>query len=142
VLNAAGAGAAGGLGAGLIAFARAEVRPGFKVVAEALRLRERIRGAGLLITGEGRLDRQTGYGKAVAGLVRMAAEVRVPILVVPGDLGPGWGEILPYVYGVEPIIGSTATQTEAMTRPAAMLTLAAERAVRGWMRAVSAKDTH
>ena len=133
VLISPGAGAAGGLGAGLIAFARAKVQPGFEVVAAALGLRERIRGADLLLTGEGRLDGQSDYGKTVAGIARMAAESGVPVLVVPGALGPGWETILPYVDGVEPIVGDTATVEDAMARPAIMLALAVERAVSGWM---------
>ena len=140
VLISPGAGAAGGLSAGLIAFARAKVQAGFEVVAAAMQLRERIRGADLLLTGEGRLDGQTGYGKAVAGVARMAAECVVPVLVVPGALGPGWESILPYVDGVEPIVGSVTTEKEAMSRPAAMLTLAVERAVRGWMNAKRVSD--
>jgi glycerate kinase len=135
-----GAGAAGGLGAGLIAFARAEVQPGFDVVANAMRLRERIKGADLLLTGEGRLDGQTGSGKTVAGIARMAAGSGVPVLVVPGALGPGWESILPYVDGVEPIVGTAATENEAMARPAAMLALVVERAVRGWMSAKRVSD--
>jgi len=140
VLATPGAGAAGGLGAGLIAFAHAKVRPGFEVVAGAMRLRERIAGADLLLTGEGRLDRQSGYGKATLGIARMAAECGVPVLVVPGALGPGWEAILPYADGVEPIVGSTATEKEAVARPAAMLALAVERAVRGWMSAKGISD--
>ncbi|MDO8616955.1 MAG: glycerate kinase [Dehalococcoidia bacterium] len=131
VLDAPGAGAAGGLGAGLIAFLRAEVRPGIEVVAEAIGLAERIRGADLLLTGEGRLDAQTGYGKTVAGVARLAKELGVAVLVVPGMLAPGWERILPLVDGVEPVAGATATVEEALARPAALLALTAERAVRG-----------
>ena len=133
VLISPGVGAAGGLGAGLIAFAGAEVRPGFEVVAEAIRLRERLRGVDLLLTGEGRLDGQTGYGKTVAGVARMAAECGVPTLVVPGALAPGWEDLLPYVDGVEPVVGSATTEEQALARPAEMLALTVERAVRGWM---------
>jgi glycerate kinase len=133
VLISPGAGAAGGLGAGLIAFARAHVQPGFDVVGAAMGLRERIRGADLLLTGEGRLDGQTGYGKTVAGVARMAAESGVSVLVVPGALAPGWEAILPYVDGVEPIVGDTATEEEATARPAAMLALAVQRAVSNWL---------
>jgi glycerate kinase len=88
-----GAGAAGGLGAGLIAFLGADLRPGFELVAEIVRLRERIRGADLVITGEGRLDGQTQYGKTVAGVARMAAEEGVPVIAVPGSFGEGWETI-------------------------------------------------
>jgi len=94
VLDRPGSGAAGGLGAGLIGFARAEVRPGFDVVAEVTGLRKRLIGADLVITGEGRLDGQTHYGKAVLGVAKMAKECRVPVLVVPGMLAPGWDTVL------------------------------------------------
>jgi glycerate 2-kinase len=140
LLTAPGAGAAGGLGAGLIAFSGAEIQPGFDVVAGTVRLAARIRDADLLLTGEGRLDRQTTYGKVVAGVARLAAERGVPVLVVPGALGPGWEAVLPYVAGVEPIVGDTVTEEEAMARPAAMLSLTVERAVRGWLAAKQASD--
>ncbi len=136
VLAAAGAGAAGGLGAGLIAFLGAEVRPGIEVVTEIVRLRERLRGAQLLVTGEGRLDGQTGWGKTVAGVARIAAEMGVPVLVVPGALGPGWETILPLVEGVEPVVGAAATVEDSLARPAELLALTAERALRGWARTV------
>ena len=132
VLNRPGAGAAGGLGAGLIAFARAEVRPGFEVVAGAIGMRERLVGADLLITGEGRLDGQTHYGKAVMGVAKMAWECRVRVLVIPGMLAPGWESVLPYADGVEPVVGGAATEQQAIQRPAEMLALTVERALRGW----------
>ncbi len=97
VAEVPGAGSAGGLGAGLIAFLRAEIRPGIGVVAEAAHLRERLRGADLVITGEGRLDGQTQYGKTVAGVARIAHEEGVPVLVVPGALGEGWESLQPLV---------------------------------------------
>jgi len=132
VLDRPGAGAAGGLGAGLMAFAGAEVRPGFDIIAEAIGLREQLVGADLLITGEGRLDGQTHYGKAVMGVAKMARECLVPVLVVPGALAPGWEALLAYADGVEPIVGSAATEQQARERPAEMLALTVERALRGW----------
>ncbi len=134
-----GAGAAGGLGAGLIAFLGARIRPGFEVVAEAVRLAERLTGADLAVTGEGRLDGQTIYGKTVAGVARLAASMGVPVLVVPGALGPGWEAILPWVYGVEPMAGSAVTLEEALQRPAAVLAMTVERALRGWHRMEEAR---
>ncbi|MEE8346242.1 MAG: glycerate kinase [Dehalococcoidia bacterium] len=135
VLGAPGAGAAGGLGAGLIAFLGARIEPGVEVVAEVVRLRERIRGAGLLLTGEGCLDGQTGYGKTVAGVARMAADEGVPVIAVAGSLGSGWERILRMgVEGVEAIVPRSATQAEAMARPAELLAATAARAVRGWLR--------
>ena len=134
VLAATGAGAAGGLGAGLIAFLNAEVRPGIEVVAEIVRLRDRLRGADLLVTGEGRLDGQTGWGKTVAGVARIAGEEGVRVLIVPGALGPGWEAILPLVDGIEPVVGGAATAQDSLARPAELLALTAERALRGWAR--------
>jgi glycerate kinase len=67
-----GAGAAGGLGFGLMAFARARLSPGFGLVADALGLEARMRGADLVITGEGRLDAQSLQGKGPGGVARMA----------------------------------------------------------------------
>jgi glycerate 2-kinase len=79
-----GAGAAGGLGAGLVAFLGASLRPGVEVVMEAVRLRERLDGAGLLITGEGTFDQQSLHGKAPAGALRLAAEIGVPAVILCG----------------------------------------------------------
>jgi len=142
VLGRPGAGAAGGLGAGLIAFARAGVRPGFDVVAEATRLPERLLVVDLIITGEGRLDAQSTYGKAVFSLAKIAADSGISVLIVPGALGPGWEALLPYVAGVEPVVGSAATEHQVHERSAEFLSLTVERALRGWrrMRAISAEE--
>ena len=87
-----------------------------------------------ILTGEGRLDGQTAYGKTVAGVARIAAECGVPVLVVAGSLGPGWERILPLVEGVEPVVGATATLEDSLARPAALLAVTTERALRGWLR--------
>jgi glycerate kinase len=79
-----GAGAAGGMGAGLIAFLGARLRPGIDVVMEAVRLRERLDGADVVITGEGSFDEQSLHGKVPAGVMRAAQEHRVPVVVVSG----------------------------------------------------------
>ncbi len=71
-----GAGAAGGLGAGLVAFLGAELRSGVQTVMDAVRLRERMAGADLAITAEGRLDGQSAFGKATAGVIGAAREAR------------------------------------------------------------------
>ncbi len=135
VLDVPGAGSAGGLGAGLIAFLRARIEPGVEVVARTVRLRERLRGADLVLTGEGRLDGQTGYGKTVAGVARIAAAEGVPVIVVAGSLGPGWERVLKLgVEGVEPIVPRSGTLEDAMARPAEMLATTVARAVDGWLR--------
>lgn len=82
-----GSGAAGGLAGGLVAIG-AKMVPGFEVVAEKLSLAERVEAADLVVTGEGRLDRQSFAGKAVGGVVSLAAEAGVPVLVVAGVAEP------------------------------------------------------
>jgi len=135
VLDTPGAGAAGGLGAGLIAFLGARIEPGVEVVARTVRLGERLRGADLVLTGEGRLDGQTGYGKTVAGVARITRAEGVPVIAVAGSLGQGWERVLKLgVEGVEPIVPRSGTLEEAMARPAEMLAATTERAVNGWLR--------
>ncbi|MCJ7745662.1 MAG: glycerate kinase [Actinobacteria bacterium] len=97
VLKAPGAGAAGGLGAGLVAFCGARITSGVELVAEVVGLREKIIGADLVLTGEGSFDAQSARGKAPAGVARIAREMGVPAVILAGqlvgdagaDLGPG-----------------------------------------------------
>jgi glycerate 2-kinase len=84
VANIPGAGAAGGLGAGLLAFARAELVPGARLVFEALHFDERIAGADLIFTAEGRLDAQTAYGKAVGAVAAAGQRQGVPVVALAG----------------------------------------------------------
>ncbi|HXO60073.1 MAG TPA: glycerate kinase [Candidatus Acidoferrum sp.] len=82
-----GAGAAGGLGAGLVAFAGARLRPGAEMVMEALRLDERLTGASLVITGEGRIDSQTArFGKGPAAVARHAKNAGIPVVAIGGSV--------------------------------------------------------
>ena len=79
-----GAGAAGGLGFGLVRFADAILRPGFDVVADALDLEERLAKADVVITGEGSMDAQTLSGKGPAGVARMAREAGAVVVGIGG----------------------------------------------------------
>ncbi len=133
VRDVPGAGAAGGLGAGIIAFLGAEIRPGVDVVAEVVRLRERLDGADLVITGEGRLDGQTRYGKTVAGVARLASEAGVPVIVVPGALGPGWEWALSVAVAVEPVAGGQTSAVPVPSEAAERLSETAGRAIKGWL---------
>jgi glycerate kinase len=84
VAGVPGAGAAGGLGAGLIAFLDATLRPGIDVVMEATHFRERLEDSGLVITGEGMLDEQSMHGKTPAGVLQAAGERGVPVAIICG----------------------------------------------------------
>ena len=127
VLEVAGAGAAGGLGAGLAAFLGAEIVPGAKLVAEAVGLQQRMAGAELVIAGEGRLDAQTGFGKAPWEVARLAREARVPVIAIAGavreDCGP---ELLDAFDAVATILPSGVPPQEAMGRAAELLAALAE----------------
>jgi glycerate 2-kinase len=79
-----GAGAAGGLGFGLMSFCSAKTRPGFDVVAEAVGLESKIKDADLVITGEGSLDRQTLEGKTPAGVARLARKLGKRVFAIVG----------------------------------------------------------
>ena len=81
-----GAGAAGGLGFAMLAFFNATLRPGFDIVADAVHLRDRLRGAELCITGEGRLDESSLAGKAAVGVARMCQELEVPCIAIVGSV--------------------------------------------------------
>jgi glycerate 2-kinase len=79
-----GAGAAGGLGAGLVAFTGARMRPGVEVVMEAVGFFDRLRDSDLVLTGEGRFDEQSLHGKTVAGVTRVAADASVAVAILCG----------------------------------------------------------
>ena len=89
VADLPGAGAAGGLGAGLVAFAGATLDSGIDSVIEVTRLSERIQGSDLVITGEGRIDAQSMMGKAVSGVARCARRQGVPVIAIAGSTGSG-----------------------------------------------------
>jgi glycerate kinase len=82
--NEPGAGAAGGLGFGLLSFCAAKIQPGFDVVAEAVALEPKMKDADLVITGEGSLDRQTLEGKTPAGVARLARKLGKPVFAIVG----------------------------------------------------------
>ena len=84
-----GSGAAGGLGAGLVAFAGGVLTPGIDLVIDAVGLRERLRGADLCLTGEGSLDASSAFGKTAVGVARLARSLGVPCLALAGLIGPG-----------------------------------------------------
>jgi glycerate kinase len=84
-----GAGAAGGLGFGMMVFFGAQLRPGVEIVIDAVNLRQRLQGADLCITGEGRLDSQSLAGKTVIGVARLCKQLGVPCVALAGSVGEG-----------------------------------------------------
>lgn len=86
VLELAGGGAAGGMGAGLYAFCGAQLRQGIEIVTDALKLDHQIADADLVITGEGRIDSQTIHGKVPVGVARIAKRYNKPVIGIAGSL--------------------------------------------------------
>ncbi len=82
-----GSGAAGGLGGGLMAFLGGKLRPGIDIVIDSVKLAQRIKGCDLVITGEGRLDNQTAFGKTPHGVARVAKRAGLPVIAICGSLG-------------------------------------------------------
>lgn len=131
VVDLPGSGAAGGLGAGLVAFLGAELRPGFPLIAAAARLAQRIRGADLVLTGEGRLDLQTAFGKTVAGVAAVAAEEGVPVITLAGGLSAGFEQALAAgIAAAFSIVPGPATLAEAEAHAVEYLSRATESVVR------------
>lgn len=83
-----GGGAAGGLGAGLVAFLGGRLKPGADLVIGVCGVASRMAGCDLVITGEGRLDGQTAFGKAPAGVAKVAKSRGIPVIAICGCLGP------------------------------------------------------
>lgn len=93
VLNQPGAGAAGGAGAGAVAFLNAEIKSGVEWVIQAADLEKKMEGADLVITGEGRIDRQTAFGKTLMGVAKCAKKQNIPVIALCGQLGKGWQKV-------------------------------------------------
>ena len=126
-----GAGAAGGLGAGLMAFLKAELRPGVDVVAEAIDFSGLLKESDLVITGEGQLDGQSAYGKTVLGVASRAQKFKIPVIAVAGSIGPGYQSI--YQQGVTSaisIIPRPMELNEAIDNAYQLVAEATERALR------------
>jgi glycerate kinase len=127
VLDLAGAGAAGGLGAGLAAFLGAELVLGSQLVAEAVGLKQKLEGADLALTGEGRLDAQTSFGKAPWEVARLAKGCGLPVIAIAGSLAddrrPALGEAFDAVVAITPRAMSVG---EAMAQGAKLVADAAE----------------
>jgi glycerate kinase len=131
VRDVPGAGAAGGLGAGLLAFLNAALTPGAPLILDAMRFDAHLQGAALLFTAEGRLDGQTAYGKAVAGVAGRAHAAHVPVIALAGSLGAG-AEAL-YQLGIDalvPLPDGPLSLKSAMQQAEVLLAAAAERAAR------------
>jgi glycerate kinase len=126
-----GAGAAGGLGAGLIAFLGARLRPGVEIIFQAIDLEGKLRGAQLVFTGEGRMDSQDIYGKAPMAVAERAHQLGVPSIAVVGSTGRDYKVV--FDHGLDAVIGTVnrpMTLDRAVNESSRLITEAAMRACR------------
>ena len=126
-----GAGAAGGLGGGLIAFLDADLQPGVDIVLDTVELDRKLEDADLVITGEGCLDHQTVYHKAPIGVAKRATARDVPVIAIAGSLGERFREV--HHHGIDAAAAITCmpmTLDEAYLQAEELLAIATEEALR------------
>ncbi len=131
VAHLPGSGAAGGLGAGLVAFLDAKLRPGVEIVLETVRFDEKLAGAQLVITGEGKLDGQSVFGKTPVGVARAAKRRGVPVIALAAVLDSGYEAV--YQVGIDAcfaISDRPMTKEDSMRRAAELLAKTAENVMR------------
>lgn len=139
VADVPGAGAAGGLGAGLLAFLGAELRSGVEIILDAVDFDARARGAALCITGEGQISRQTAFGKTPMGVASSPALRGVSVVALCGSVADDAGAV--YDVGIDavmPIVPGPTTLDEAIADAPSLTADAAERLAR-LLRAGSAR---
>lgn len=128
-----GAGAAGGMGYGMAAFFGAKLQPGIETVLDTVNFDRLLEGAGLVFSGEGRLDAQSVRGKVVAGVARRAKAAGVPLVALVGQIGQGFEPM--YDLGLSAVFSiNRAAQPLAESAPHAAenLRLTAENVLRLW----------
>ena len=131
VADLPGAGAAGGLGAGLLWFTSAQLRPGVEIVLEATGFEAMVTDADLVITGEGRTDAQTAMGKAPVGVAAVAQRHQVPVVCLSGGLGDGADEVLSRGIGaVASIVPQPMSLEACVSQGAELIEAAAARVCR------------
>lgn len=126
-----GAGAAGGLGAGLMAFLKAELRLGVDIMIDVVGLKERLKGASLVFTGEGQLDFQTAFGKTPVGVAKIAKADNIPVIAIAGGIGEGAESV--YVEGIDAMLGivhAPMSLKDAVANAVKLITDTAEQAAR------------
>ncbi|OCG50579.1 glycerate kinase [Gilliamella sp. Choc5-1] len=110
-----GTGAAGGMGAALLVFMNAKLRPGIEIITELLNLDELVQEADLVITGEGRLDHQSINGKVPVGIANIAKKHNKPVIAIVGSLGDKSQAVYPYgISAMFSILSKVSTLSEAL----------------------------
>ena len=126
-----GAGAAGGLGGGIVAFLDGELRPGFELISQKVNLEQSISWAHVVITGEGKLDLQTAFGKTAGGVAKMARHMNKPVIAFTGSSGEDPDKLQALGFdAVIPITDKPMSLEQSMAEAERLLENSAERAFR------------
>jgi len=134
ILRLPGSGAAGGLGGGLHAFLNAELKTGINLVLDVVGLEEKLAGVDLVLTAEGRIDDQTRFNKAPAGVARLAKQAGVPCIAVCGAIGKEIGVLHDIgIQAVFSICSGPRTLEEAMQDARDLLARSTEQVVRAFL---------
>lgn len=131
IAEVAGAGAGGGIGAGIMAFAKAELKSGVELIVAATKLDAQMQGADLAVTGEGRVDFQTAFGKTPAGVAASARRYGVPVVAIGGGLSDDASGVFAHgINGLEAATSAPMTLETALKNARQNLQNAAERVAR------------
>lgn len=143
VLDSPGAGAAGGLGAALIAYAGGVMRSGIDVVLDTIDIDARLAGASLAFTGEGRMDGQTAHGKAPVGLARRARGHNCPVVALVGSLGANYEAVLEQgITGIFPVLSEPMDLAFAMEHAAELIADTAYRVMHFYLGITAAGESY
>jgi glycerate 2-kinase len=128
-----GAGAAGGLGAGIVAFLDGKLQSGIDLVLDVIEFEDAVRDANLVITGEGRIDSQTVHGKAPVGVAKRAKLTRadIPVVAIAGSIGPDYEAVFEHgIDAVFSVVNGVVTLEEALANGAVNVETTAENIAR------------
>lgn len=141
VENIPGSGAAGGMGAGILGLLKAPLQLGVQAVAQALKLKEKMAGASLLITAEGQINAQTIKGKTPCGVAAIAKSLHIPVIAIAGALGEGYEKV--HEHGIDSVFSiapGPITFNDSITH-AKQLLEAASREIAATFRMVQQHET-
>jgi glycerate kinase len=142
IRDLAGAGAAGGLGGGLVAFASGRLEPGVALVIDAVDLARRLEDADLCLTGEGAIDASSAFGKTAVGVARLARGLGCPTIALAGTIGPGAEAVLAEgIAAYFSLCPGPIALDEAIARGAELLENVAAQALRAFLAGGGEEDS-
>lgn len=131
ILETEGTGAAGGLGAGLLVFCNATLKSGIKTVLEAVHIEQYLKDTHLIITGEGKIDGQSVYGKVPVGIAEVAKPYHIPVIALVGGIGEGVEKVYEHgIHSIMSLVDHPMTLKKAMNSSKELLESSAERMMR------------